>query len=244
MQPPHPSIDQLQAEEHAPGTGAESALALHPSFRIGLAYGRFVHRFRWFLLAFWIAALVASVPFAARLPSLLSSGGFQVRGSESAQVSNELIGKLHVPPSTLTVVFHSATAHVSDPAYQHELNSTLSNIRAFHDVSSVTQGTVGQDGRTTYINVGFDKDDTALQKDVGDFRARLESLTNVHPAQVNLTGQLAGDDALTPLSRQSVEAAEQTSLPLAALLLLLVFGTFRAAALPLILAIITIPLVL
>jgi hypothetical protein len=76
MQPPHPSIDQLHAEEHAPGAGAESSLALHPSFRIGLAYGRFVHRFRWFLLAFWIAVVVASVPFAIKLPSLLSSGGF------------------------------------------------------------------------------------------------------------------------------------------------------------------------
>src|SRR5260370_10467486 len=244
MQPPHPSIDQLQAEEHAPGTGAESALALHPSFRIGLAYGRFVHRFRWFLLAFWIAALVASVPFAARLPSLLSSGGFQVRGSECGKVSNTLSGKLYIPPSTITVVVHSATAHVSEPAYQHELNSTLSNIRAFHDVSSVTQGTVGQDGRTTYINVGFDKDDTALQKDVGDFRARLESLANAHPAQVYLTGQLAVEDDLTTISLQDVERADTTALPIAGLLLLVVFGTFSAAVLPLILAIITIPLAL
>src|SRR5260370_2899065 len=104
MQPPHPSIDQLQAEEHAPGTGAESALALHPSFRIGLAYGRFVHRFRWFLLAFWIAALVASVPFAARLPSLLSSGGVQVRGPDTAHARDELLRHRHDPPSRLPAV--------------------------------------------------------------------------------------------------------------------------------------------
>jgi len=182
MQPQHSSIDQPQASERSPGENAESALAPHPSFRIGLAYGRFVHRFRWFLLAFWVVAVGASVPFATRLPSLLSGGGFLVRDSESAQASRELIEKLHVPPSTLTVVFHSATTNVSDPAYQQELNSIISNIHAFHDVSSVTQGGVGQDGRTAYINVGFDKDDTALQKDVGDFRARLASGANAHPA--------------------------------------------------------------
>jgi uncharacterized membrane protein YdfJ with MMPL/SSD domain len=245
MQPPHPSIDQQQAEEHAPGENAESALAPHPSFRIGLAYGRFVHRFRWFLLAFWVVAVGASVPFATRLPSLLmSGGGFLVRGSESAQASRELIEKLHVPPSTLTVVFHSATAHVSDPAYQQELNSIISNIRVFHDVSSVTRGGVGQDGRTTYINVGFDKDDTALQKDVGDFRARLASGANAHPAQVYLTGQLAVEDDLTTISLQDVERADTTVLPIAGLLLLVVFGTFSAALMPLILAIITIPLAL
>src|SRR5260370_33398112 len=242
MQPQHPSIDQQQAEEHAPGVGAESALALHPSFRIGLAYGRFVHRFRWFLLAFWIAVVVASVPFAIQLPSLLSSGGFQDRGSESAQVSNELIEKLPVPPSTLTVVFHSATAHVSDPAYQQELNSTLSNIRAFHDVSSVTQGGMGQDGRTAYINVGFDQDDTALQKDVGDFRALLASSANAHPAQVYLTGQLAVDDDLNTISLQDAERADTTALPLAALRQVGAIATFSAAAMPLLMAIITIPL--
>jgi putative drug exporter of the RND superfamily len=159
-------------------------------------------------------------------------------------VSNELIEKLHVPPSTLTVVFHSATAHVSDPAYQQELNSTLSNIRAFHDVSSVTQGGVGQDGRTTYVNVGFDKDDTSMQKDVGDFRALLASSANAYPAQVYLTGQLAVEDDLNTISLQDVEQADTTVLPIALLILLVVFGTFSAAAMPLVMAIITIPLAL
>jgi uncharacterized membrane protein YdfJ with MMPL/SSD domain len=91
-----------------------------------LAAGRFVHRFRWFLLLFWLAAVGASVPFATRLPALLSGGGFQVRGSESTQVSLDLNEQLHVPPSSLTVVFHSATTNVSDPAYQQELNTTIS----------------------------------------------------------------------------------------------------------------------
>ncbi len=162
MQPQHTSIAKPPAEERSPGASIEASLALHTSFRLGLAFGRFVHRFRWFLLVFWMAALVASVPFATRLPSLLSGGGFSVSGSESAQASRELIEKLHVPPSTLTVVFHSATTNVSDPAYQQELNSTLSNIRTFPHVMSVTQGTVGQDGRTTFVNIGFDKDDTSM----------------------------------------------------------------------------------
>ena len=191
-----------------------------------------------------MAALVASVPFATRLPSLLSGGGFSVSGSESVQASRELIEKLHVPPSTLTVVFQSATTNVSDPAYQQELNSTLSNIRAFPHVMSVTQGTVGQDGRTTYVNVGFDKDDTSMQKYVADFRARLESLAKAHPAQVYLTGQLAVEDDLTTISLQDVERADTTVLPIALLILLVVFGTFSAAVLPLVMAIITIPLAL
>jgi len=109
---------------------------------------------------------------------------------------------------------------------------------------SVTQGTVGQDGRTTYVNVGFDKDDTSMQKYVADFRARLESLAKAHPAQVYLTGQLAVEDDLTTISLQDVERADTTVLPIALLILLVVFGTFSAAVLPLVMAIITIPLAL
>ena len=139
MQPQYTSIDQQQAKARSPETSADSAFVLHPSFRIGLAYGRFVYRFRWFLLMFWMVAVGVSVPFATGLPSLLSSGGFSVNGNESAQVSRELIEKLHVPPSSLTVVFYSETTNVSDPAYQQELNTTLGNIRAFHHVTSVTQ---------------------------------------------------------------------------------------------------------
>ena len=100
----HTSIDQQPAEEHSPGVSAEPSLAFHLSFRLGLVDGHFVHRFRWFLLVFWIAVLGASMPFSARLPSLLSGGGFQVRSSETAQVNRELIEKLHMPPSTLTVI--------------------------------------------------------------------------------------------------------------------------------------------
>ncbi len=244
MQSQHPSIDQPQASEHAPGASVESSLALHPSFRLGLAYGRFVHRFRWFLLVFWMVAVGASVPFAIRLPSLLSSGGFQVRGNESAQVSNELIKKLHVPPSSLTIVFQSATTNVSDPAYQQELSSTLSNIRAFHHMSSVTRGGVGQDGHTTYVNVGFDQDENFMRKYIVAFRTLLPSGPNAHPAQVYLTGQLAVEDDLTTISLQDVERADATVLPIAGLLLLIVFGTFSAAVLPLIMAILTIPLAL
>jgi RND superfamily putative drug exporter len=209
-----------------------------------LAAGRFVHRFRWFLLIFWLAAVGASVPFATRLPSLLSGGGFQVRGSESTQVSLDLNEQLHVPPSSLTVVFHSATTNVSDPAYQQELNTTISAIRTFPHVISVTQGDVGRDGRATYVQIGFDQDANVMRTSIGAFRALLPSGANAHPAQVYLTGQLAVEDDLNTIILQDVERADTTALPLALLILLVVFGSISAAILPLLMALIAIPLAL
>jgi RND superfamily putative drug exporter len=196
------------------------------------------------LLIFWLAAVGASVPFAAQLPSLLSGGGFQAPGGESVQVSNELIVYLHVPPSSVTVVFHSATTNVRDPAYQQELTRTLAQLRAFPHARSVTPGTVGQDGRTLYVTVGFDQDENMMRAAVGAFRALLPRGASAHPAQVYLTGQLAVEDDLNSISLQDVERADTTVLPLALLILLAVFGTGSAAVLPLLMAVITTPLAL
>jgi hypothetical protein len=54
----------------------EISLETHRIYRVGLAYGRLVYRFRWFVLAFWLIVLAASVPFASKLPAILSSGGY------------------------------------------------------------------------------------------------------------------------------------------------------------------------
>src|SRR5205085_5098290 len=89
MQIQNTHTDQ-QNVEHSPLASEQDALLeAHRAFRIGLAYGHFVHRFRWFVLAFWIVALVASVPFAAQVSTLLSGGGFSFGASESAQVADQ-----------------------------------------------------------------------------------------------------------------------------------------------------------
>ena len=78
---------------------AETSLETHRIYRVGLAYGRLVYRFRWFVLAFWLIVLAASVPFASKLPAILSSGGYSFSNSESVHVANLLIDRFHQPPS-------------------------------------------------------------------------------------------------------------------------------------------------
>ena len=230
---------------HAPQAyGNEASLETHKSYRIGLAYGRLVHRFRWFILAFWIVALIASIPFAGKLSTILSGGGYSFSGSESVHVSDELTSKLHFPLSELIVVFQSAHTRVTDPAYRREISSITNKIRAFHNVTSITPGSIGQDGRTTFLTVGFNQSYDYMQKYVGDFRALLPNNNRAYPAQTSLTGQLAVADELNTISLQDSERADTTVLPIALLILLLVFGTFSAAIMPLILAIVSIPLAL
>src|SRR5947209_14069060 len=156
MSVPDTHIEQQQGEQAA--FDAEAALLAHRSFRWGLAYGRFIYRSRWIVLILWLVILAASVPFAGKLSSILSGGGYSFSGSESVHVSNELVNQLHLPPAQITIVFQSASTGVSDPAYQQEINNVTSKIRAFPHVINITRGSVGQDGRTTFLVAAFNKD--------------------------------------------------------------------------------------
>src|SRR5215471_324102 len=85
----------------------KTSLESHGLYRLGLAYGRQVYRFRWFIIAFWIVAVIVSIPFAANIGSVLKGGGFSYSNSESTRAGNLINSKLHQPLSQLLVVFQS-----------------------------------------------------------------------------------------------------------------------------------------
>src|SRR5215471_6065274 len=76
-------------------------------YRLGLAYGRQVYRFRWFIIALWIIILGVSIPFASQISSVLQGGGYNFKDSESIRVDNLLTSKLHQPLTQAMVVFQS-----------------------------------------------------------------------------------------------------------------------------------------
>src|SRR5579885_2188456 len=101
---------QLQERSRNSSTGASAresaannkdALEAHATYRLGLAYGRLVYRFRWFIIALWVVALVISVPFAATVSNVLTGSGGSNINSESAQASNILKSRLHEPATQL-----------------------------------------------------------------------------------------------------------------------------------------------
>jgi putative drug exporter of the RND superfamily len=242
MSVPHTQAEQREEDQSA--LDREQMLEAHRSFRWGLAYGRFVYRSRWFILILWLVILAASVPFASKLSSVLSGGGYSFNGSESVHVSNALIDRLHMSPSQITVVFQSASANVSDPAYQQEINDVTSKIRTFQHVTRITSGSAGQDGRTTFLVVSFDKGYDYMQQRVSNFRGLLPAGSATQPAKVYLSDQLAIVDEINTLSQSDTERADATVLPLALLVLLIVFGTLTAAIMPLVLALASIPVAL
>ena len=80
--------------------------------------GIFVHRHRRAVLAWWVLAILAAVPFAPRAASALKAGGFSTDSLESAKARALLAAELDLPPSALAVVFHSDVLRAGTPEFE------------------------------------------------------------------------------------------------------------------------------
>ncbi len=210
-----------------------------------MAYGRLVYRFRWLVLALWLIGLVISIPFASTIADVLGGDGYSYSGSESAQVSALLKNNLHQGSTTqLLVVFQSTTTPVTNPAYQQEISAFMSRARSFADVSNVLPGGVGSDGRTALVVVSFNKSANYVEGRLADFRMLLPSGSAASPARVYLTGDAPASKEFNTITAHDTEYAEGAALPIALVVLLIVFGSLVAAAMPLVLALVAVPVAL
>jgi putative drug exporter of the RND superfamily len=199
--------------------------------------GAFVVRRRWAIVVAWSVLLVAAIPLAPRAPGVLVAGGFQLDDLESARARAVLERELGIKPSALALVAHSDSARAGEPTFESELAEVVARVRRAPSIVAVTSHLdnprqVSADGRTVYEVVWIDLPPDRSPDAVPGVRAALA------PAPVDLQLSLAGGPVfygdILEVSESDLRRSEAVSLPLAALVLLLVFGSVVAAGVPLI----------
>jgi RND superfamily putative drug exporter len=197
--------------------------------------GRFVARRAWWVVGAWAALLLVAIPFAPRAPGVLSAGGFILDDLESARAKTLLETELGAPPSALVVVYSSPTLSAGTPEFESAAANAIRDVpTAPHVVRVISHvmapGQVSRDGHTAYDVVLLDlpPDDSPAALPI--LRERLQ------PAP-GLTVELAGGPAfygdVQHVSESDLQRSEIISLPLAALALLVVFGSAVSAGVPL-----------
>lgn len=196
--------------------------------------GRFAFRRRRIVALFWVGLLVLMSIGAATLAEE-TTDSFDVPGAESMealQLLEEKFPEAATDGATARVVFVAPAGEtLTEPANQQAIDATLDELGQVPDVVGVADpfatGTVTPDETAAIAQVDFD---VAIP-------AANEELTEaVAPARdAGLTVEMAGD-ALMEEFEQS--AAELIGLGVAAIVLIVTFGSFVAAGLPLLNAII------
>ncbi|HEX6547567.1 MAG TPA: MMPL family transporter [Candidatus Dormibacteraeota bacterium] len=178
----------------------------------------------------WLAIGAAAAYFAAGTPRLLSAAGFQTDtpADRAAAILREHFPERRAPD--LYVVFQSRDVPAGDPAYQAELDAwrgDLQRLTAGLD-AEIPAPITGRDGQTAALFV-----DSNLTPDrFIELARQARAIHHAGPAATYLGGLGPVYDAFLTDSETDLRQGELVSLPLAALLLLLVFGGLVAGALP------------
>ncbi|MFN8634390.1 MAG: MMPL family transporter [Chloroflexota bacterium] len=203
-----------------------------------------VARFRWLVLALWIAFVAVSAYGAIHVKSRLISGGIVVKDSESDRGGDVLSSEFgRVPTKTAAAVFRSERFKVStDPQFKAGVEKALQNIKDAAPDSTIrsfyTTGLArlkSEDDHTTYAVIDLVGDEEEVKKQIPTIREALQKDFSPDLDEAHIMGFPAVSQDITAGSAEDLEKAEKYSLPLTVFLLLIVFGTIVAAGLPVIL---------
>ncbi|HUP55749.1 MAG TPA: MMPL family transporter, partial [Methylomirabilota bacterium] len=198
--------------------------------------GRFVVRHARLVIGAWGVLIILALPFAPRAPGALSAGGFINDNLESARAKAILETELGSPPSALVIVFSSPDLHAGTPEFELGAAAAMRDIPGSLHVARVVSHLVqprqvSADRHTAYDVVLLDLPPDDSPKALPILRAALREAPG-------LTVELAGGPAfygdVQTVSEHDLQRSEIISLPLAALALLLVFGSIVAAGVPLV----------
>jgi RND superfamily putative drug exporter len=194
-----------------------------------------VHAHARLVIGAWVLIVLCALPFAPQAPGALQAGGFDLPTLESARSRAALESELGAPPSALVLAISSSTLIPGTPQFETAAQRAVAGVaRAPHVVGSrshlIAPTQVNVEKKIVYDVILLD-----LKPD--DSPAALEgiqaALIEVDGIKVALAGGPSFYADIQIVSETDLQRSELISLPLAAIVLLLVFGSAVAAGLPL-----------
>ena len=210
---------------------ARAARRLPPFERLGA----FVHAHARLVIGAWVLIVLCALPFAPQAPGALQAGGFDLPTLESARSRAALESELGAPPSALVLAISSTTLTPGTVEFETAAQRAVAGVAsAPHVVGSrshlIAPTQVNVEKKIVYDVILLD-----LKPD--DSPAALEgiqaALVEVDGIKVALAGGPSFYADIQIVSETDLQRSELISLPLAAIVLLLVFGSAVAAGLPL-----------
>jgi RND superfamily putative drug exporter len=199
--------------------------------------GRFAFHRRWLMVGVWIVILGSATVGAQQL-SGHTTEAFSIPGTESQRAIDLLEKRTgsSADAGTARVVFRSAAdTTVDTPNAKQAIESAVADLAALPHVTSAsdpfTTSSVAADGRTAVATVSYDVQADDLTK--AD-QARLFAAGDKAEA-AGLTVDYGGDAAKEKIGQSP---AEGIGIAVAAVVLILTFGSLLAAGLPLVTAIV------
>ena len=199
------------------------------------SFARWCYRHRVVVVLIWIAALVVVIA-AERSVGSAYTDSFTLPGTESSRALTLLSAALPKQAGDSdTIVWHVANGSVTDPAVKTRIEALLAKVAAAPSVAGVRSpyvpsgaAQISKDGKTAYATVDFKQLAPAIPKADVQRVVNLVKAANGSGLQVDIGGQ-----AIEQASQRPPSNSVAVGLVIAAVILLLAFGSLLGMALPL-----------
>jgi RND superfamily putative drug exporter len=194
-------------------------------------------RRRRLVVAVWALILLAALPLAARQTEHLTGGGFDVPGSESKSVADSMQG-VFAGRSNGVAVLLRAEPGAGDAERAAAVLRVRDEVAAVDGIALSPAAARRaelqlQREDSTLIPLSSSVSPDALIDPATDLREALDPGTVEDGVTPYLAGQPTVWAGMQELSKEDLAKAEASGFPIVALILLVVFGSLAAAALPL-----------
>jgi putative drug exporter of the RND superfamily len=196
------------------------------------------------LVVIWLVVLVAAAVGAGHVEKQLQVGGFSLPGTEFNTTSNLLSNELQISSDkSAVVVYTSPTLRATDKTFADAVETSLARLGKLPYVTKIQSFydpglpfLVSKDNHTTYAIVTLKGTENFLETETPSIR----TLANAPPLTTHLVGQSAVNYDVQKASAKDLVKVERVTLPIVALLLILIFGSVVAAGVPLVMGIVSV----
>ena len=197
--------------------------------------GAFVHAHARLVIGAWVLIVLCALPFAPQAPGALQAGGFDLPTLESARSRAALESELGAPPSALVLAISSTTLTPGTVEFETAAQRAVAGVASAPHVVGSRSHLIAPTQINVEKKIVYDVILLDLKPD--DSPAALEGIQSALVEVDGITVAIAGGPSfyadIQSVSETDLQRSELISLPLAAVVLLLVFGSAVAAGLPL-----------
>ena len=206
-------------------------------------------RYRWYVIAAWIALVVVAGSLAFDIGDVLTTDDSLASNAESERAGALLEERLRGPePPQEFVVVRATLGTVDDASFETLTGELLSHIRTLEGtVLSATsyyetrhEGLVSADRRTTLIPVTLTGEAGEAEETAGPLVSLVEEFETPKGFEALVAGQGSIGRTFTETSERDLRRGEGIGVPIALLILVAVFGAAVAAGIPLIVALVAV----
>ncbi|MGH2534929.1 MAG: MMPL family transporter [Thermomicrobiales bacterium] len=210
----------------------------------------------WRTLGIWLLLIVIAAGLQGTMGSALNNEANFTNDPDSQHGSDLIDERMGSDPLSETIVVTAADKTVDDPAFQQVVEQTTADLMGMTEVVASASNFyltrqqdpdaanrfVSEDRHSSIISVtlagGYD-DYTELSEHGAEFVETAEGHAG-NGIAVYAVGDLSGGEVYGEIAEEDIAQSEQVGLPVALLVLIVVFGALVAAGIPILLGIVSI----